>query len=332
MRRFRLATRVAVAITIFACSLARVATAQVTWDIDNTTNIGGNAVTTVVGSPTMVVTPFGNGLQFDGNDGIIVNTDPVAGAAQFTIEMLFRPDPIGGVTALNQPRVLHLQSNSPFDDRATLETRVVGNNWYLDAFLRSRSPGQSDPKVVNSLPLSDETILHPLGEWYNFAMTYDGTSLRAYINGQLDLPAGALSVQPMTSGVTSLGMRANMVNFFKGVIAKVRFTPSLVDPEDFLLSYVPGDFDRNGMVESADYDKWKADFGSSVGQAGEGADGNRDGVVNAADYTVWRDALPEGAAALAERNVPEPATMWLLIIGSLVFARRSSIGERRSSN
>src|SRR5262245_63120981 len=83
--------------------------AQVTWNIDNTTNIGGNAVTTVVGSPTVVSTPFGNGLKFDGNDGIVVDTDPVAGAANFTVEMLFRPDPIVLMSS-NQPRVLHLQT------------------------------------------------------------------------------------------------------------------------------------------------------------------------------------------------------------------------------
>ncbi len=92
-----------VCLMLFTCGCllgARVARAQVTWDIDNTTNIGGHAVTTVVGSPTVVSTPFGNGLQFD---GIIVNANPIAGAASFTIEMLFRPDPIVNSSS-NQPR------------------------------------------------------------------------------------------------------------------------------------------------------------------------------------------------------------------------------------
>jgi len=38
----------------------------------------------------------------------------------------------------------------------------------------------------------------------------------------------------MATGQKSLGMRLSQVNFFEGVIAKVRFTPALVDPKDFL--------------------------------------------------------------------------------------------------
>ena len=73
---------------------------------------------------------------------------------------------------------------------------------------------------------------------------------------------------------------------------------------------MPGDFDRNGLVEAADYDKWKSDFGNTVAHVGDGADGNRDGIVDAADYTIWRDAQPSGgtAASMGE-SVPEPATV-----------------------
>jgi hypothetical protein len=43
------------------------------------------AVTAVVGSPTVVSTPLGDALRFDGNDGVIVNANPIAWAANFTI-------------------------------------------------------------------------------------------------------------------------------------------------------------------------------------------------------------------------------------------------------
>ena len=149
--------------------------AQVTWDVDNTTNIGGNAVTLVRAAPTVVSTPFGNGLKFDGDDGVIVNADPVAGAAAFTVEMLFRPDPIVNASS-NVPRILHLQSANPPDHRATLEGRIAPNNqqWWLDAFLKSQPVGANP----FSLALMDASKLHPLSQWYNFTMTYDGAAPR----------------------------------------------------------------------------------------------------------------------------------------------------------
>jgi serpin B len=49
----------------------------------------------------------------------------------------------------------------------------------------------------------------------------------------------------------------------------------------------PGDYNRDGAVDDADYDVWRAAYGATG--VGLPADGNGDGVVNAADYTVWRD-------------------------------------------
>src|SRR5262245_44482890 len=306
----------AAALVLFAAVHAN---AQVTWNIDNTTNIGGNAVTTVVGSPTVVSTPFGNGLKFDGNDGIVVDTDPVAGAANFTVEMLFRPDPIVLMSS-NQPRVLHLQTfPNPPDHRATLETRVTGSNWYIDTFLQA--PNAANPSTNASLTLQAMTKLHPFGQWYNYAMTYDGTTLKSYFNGQLDA-SGPLAVQAMAAGRTSLGMRMNQVNFFEGLIAKVRFTTSVVSPANFMPWYIPGDYDRNGTVEVADYSTWISTFGASVATPGDGADGNGDGIVNAADYAVWRDNAPSGSAASLNSSVPEPATVFLLAMGVLARVRR----------
>ena len=53
------------------------------------------------------------------------------------------------------------------------------------------------------------------------------------------------------------------------------------------LQALPGDFDRSGYVDAADYNLWRRTFGTER-LPFSGADGDGDGVVDADDYAVWR--------------------------------------------
>ena len=60
-----------------------------------------------------------------------------------------------------------------------------------------------------------------------------------------------------------------------------------------LVEFVPpllqGDFNRDGIVDAADFTLFRDDLGSSVSNPFDGADGNGNRIVDEADYTVWRD-------------------------------------------
>ena len=76
-----------------------------------------------------------------------------------------------------------------------------------------------------------------------------------------------------------------------------------------------GDYNRDGFINAADYNNWRATFGQSA-TPGSGTDGNGNGTIDAADYAVWRDKLGNGDDA-ASVAVPEPSawimTSWVLI-------------------
>ena len=61
---------------------------------------------------------------------------------------------------------------------------------------------------------------------------------------------------------------------------------------------VAGDYDHNGLVERADYNTWRANFGGTTGSA-LAADGNGNGSVDAADYVLWRSRTTNTAAGAA---------------------------------
>ena len=189
---------------------------SVTWRIDNVTKIGGNVVE-ILGAPKIFKTDRGRAVVFDGvKDGIFINTNPLAGASQFTVEAIFRPEPGG----LAEQRWMHIEDTDNVESRAMLETRLNGDQWFLDTFLKSGD---------ERLPLFAENFKHPVGRWYHIALVYDGTEMRHYVDGKLEL-SGKVKFKTFGKGVTSIGVRQNKVYWFKGAVLKARFTNRSLAP------------------------------------------------------------------------------------------------------
>ena len=195
---------------------------SVTWKLDNLKKIGGHGVT-VIGSPRVIGTPKGKAVEFDGaHDGLLVGVNPVAGARAFTVEAVFRPD-AGG---LEEQRWLHIQGPTA-DGRVMLETRLRGQEWFLDTFIKN------GPKAEDGRTLFDEPFKHAVGNWYHVALVYDGAVMRNYVDGKEEM-SGPLAVGPLGEGQTSIGVRQNRVHWFKGAISRLRFTPRALAPKEFM--------------------------------------------------------------------------------------------------
>jgi concanavalin A-like lectin/glucanase superfamily protein len=195
------------------------------WTFDRLDKIGGYP-TTILGHPTVIKTPAGKAVEFNGvDDALFVENHPLAGMSTFTFEALFRPDRGGAA----EQRWFHLAERDPktgkdTETRFLFEIRVIGDQWCLDTFVHTPQVNQT---------LIDRNLLWPLGSWYRVAMVYDGTEFRSYVNGVLQGKA-AVRFEPEGPGHSSIGVRINKVDYFKGAVRQARFTPRALRPEEFM--------------------------------------------------------------------------------------------------
>ncbi len=199
----------------------------ITWNFDNLISIGGET-THVEGHPQLIDSPFGKAVLFDGvADALFIDRHPLAGARTFAFEALFRPD--GGAF---EQRWFYLDETDPpppagekpLDPHFTFEIRATPDKWYLDTYT-------AGPGYKQTLIFPDKQF--PLGQWHHVAQTYDGKTYRSFVNGALQGEADIAYV-PQGPGRSCVGTRINRVNYFKGAVARARFTPWHLTPEQFM--------------------------------------------------------------------------------------------------
>jgi hypothetical protein len=198
---------------------------RIIWTFDQLDRIGG-VKAQMEGSPRLLESPLGKALEFDGvDDALFIPWHPLAGTKTFTFEAVFRPD--GGKF---EQRWFHLASDEPpaasppQNTRILFEVRVVeGDRWYLDAF--ARGPGYNQALMFPEK-------LHRTACWYHVAQTYDGRTYRSYVNGVLQ-GEKEMAFQPQGQGRSSVGVRINRVDWFKGAVREARFTFRALPPSQF---------------------------------------------------------------------------------------------------
>jgi hypothetical protein len=195
------------------------------WMFDQTSAVGGHA-TDLLGHPQVIDTPLGKAVQFNGvEDALFVPVHPLAGAGTWTWEVIFRPDADGAPAQ----RFFHLSVLDPatgkdMDDRLLFEIRIVNGQWCLDSF--AMAGGQSKT-------LLNCQKLHALGKWYRVTAVYDGKTLSNYVGDELQ-GEGSVLLVPQGPGHSSVGVRINLKDHFKGAILEARFTRRALTMEEFL--------------------------------------------------------------------------------------------------
>jgi T5SS/PEP-CTERM-associated repeat protein len=154
------------------------------------------------------------------------------------------------------------------------------------------------------------------------------------IAGNVSL-GGALDVVLLNSFVPSSGQSFNILTATGGISGAFDDTnlPALAGGLYFNLAYtstainlsvagILGDYNRNGVIDSADYVLWR----KTINQSGNAlaADGNNNGIIDPIDFTIWRNSYGAqagpGAGANFGAHIPEPASFLMLFIAAANLA------------
>ena len=195
---------------------------SVIWKINAVSDIGQNT-TGKIGNPETIIAGKDSAVRFNGiNDGLMVQSNPLSGAKEFTVEVIFKPAK-ASFDKNHEQRFVHIQE-SP-SKRILIELRITREGkWFLDTFLKSDT---------SSKTLYSEDITHATGKWYCAALVYKNGIMRDYVNGKEE-HWGNVNFIPMKDGKVSIGVRQDLRSWFKGEIKEIRFTKEALSPSEFL--------------------------------------------------------------------------------------------------
>jgi hypothetical protein len=160
---------------------------------------------------------YGRGLQFDGVDDWVTIADSASLdlTTGMTLEAWVKPEELGSMW---RTVVIKEQSNQ-------LAYALYANT---DA---GKPSGHVFTTSDNGLAGPDRL---PAGEWSHVATTWDGTTLRLYVNGEekASMPLSGTAVR--TSGALRIGGNAVWAEWFKGTIDEVRVYNRALTPAQLL--------------------------------------------------------------------------------------------------
>jgi hypothetical protein len=164
---------------------------------------------------------------------------------------------------------------------------------------------------------------HPL-IWVDGTTTANGTVVAGGLLATLTLDTTGIISGTFPLVLTDV---ANSLGPFDTTLrdANGELIPLSISNGSLIVAVPPaGDYNRNGVVDAADYTVWRNSLGQSAANLpadGTGPSGTPDGVINELDYNYWKSdfgqSVSNGSSSIA--LVPEPATLALVLAGTMAF-------------
>jgi hypothetical protein len=159
------------------------------------------------------------------------------------------------------------------DDRPGMVLGEDNNLWF-----KFKASSNGEPLYGENGGFYTESL--PLQEWFHVAMTWDGSVLKGYVNGQL---SGEKTLPFFTPGsAVKIGSDGATVRSFDGLIDDVKVYKSTLSDEDILLMV---DGDQDSLP-----DGWEVTHGLDLENGSDALeDTDQDGVLNFEEYLNGSD-------------------------------------------
>ena len=185
------------------------------------------------GSPKWVDGKFGTALEFDGEEDHVVVSDDAAFAIEENITFMAWFSPGDVLTS----RRLMVKNNSifvifDFGNKDSIDFLVKPDNTFAES----------------------KTTDWKVGEWYHFAGTFDGKTMKVYVNGKLE--GEAANNVPIAPSDLELWIGGDdfgrPTDFFPGTIDEVRlYEKTLTEAEIQKVMDTPQDVEARGKLATA---------------------------------------------------------------------------------
>jgi hypothetical protein len=168
---------------------------------------------------------------------------------------------------------------------------------------------------------------------YESMLATSGDSVESFSFVQL---GGGGSYGANSSGILTPSTYRLQLNFVANATGDQTVSGVYAYSLEFISPSTQGDYNRDGIVDAADYVVWRSQLDDLVDRY-TGADSNGDGVVDNDDYQTWRsnfgNEIEPAVGGGSATTIPEPTSAALFLAGMmfLVFRRMNTADTQSCS-